>query len=188
MGSSIEPRLGIERRGASTTYPAMAHQVTGHFRGLVSVAIPDRDHFGMASGWRSSVSIPRAFFKASVALALTSVTFFTTSASGQSPAARPNSTVAVSEPTPGSAENRVAAEEPQSKGSGERNRGHEERRTPRSENCFARWRSSRRILLEQVVQLQRRLDGARQRMCRPPASQLYRRQRQMPRCWPRLPR
>ena len=40
------------------------------------------------------LSIPRAFIKVSVALALTSITFFTTSASGQSPAARPNSTVA----------------------------------------------------------------------------------------------
>jgi hypothetical protein len=46
----------------------------------------------MASGGRSHVSIPRAFLTASVALALTSVTFFTTSASGQSPPPRPNST------------------------------------------------------------------------------------------------
>ena len=43
------------------------------------------------------MSIPRAFIKTSVALALTSVTFFTTSASGQSPAAPPNNTVPVSE-------------------------------------------------------------------------------------------
>jgi hypothetical protein len=46
------------------------------------------------------VSIPRAFIKPSIAFALTSVTFFTTSASGQSPAAPPNSTVAVSDPKP----------------------------------------------------------------------------------------
>ena len=62
--------------------------------------------------WRSNVSIPRALIKASVALALTSVPFLTTSAFGQSPAARPNSSVAVSEPTPDSAENKVAAEDP----------------------------------------------------------------------------
>ena len=43
------------------------------------------------------VSIPRAFVKASVASALTSVPLLTTPASGQSPAARPDSTVAVSE-------------------------------------------------------------------------------------------
>jgi hypothetical protein len=42
------------------------------------------------------VSISRAFIKASVALALTSLTFFTTSASGQSPAPLPNSTAAAS--------------------------------------------------------------------------------------------
>ena len=60
----------------------------GHFRGLVSVAIPVRDHFRMASGGRFNMSIPRAYIKASVALALTSVALFTTSAFGQSPAAR----------------------------------------------------------------------------------------------------
>ena len=38
------------------------------------------------------MSIPRAFLTASVALALTSVTFFTTSASGQTPPPQPNST------------------------------------------------------------------------------------------------
>ena len=64
----------------------------------------------MASGGRFNVSIPRAFIKASVALALTSVTFFTTSASGQSPAAPPNSTVAVSEPKPGSADDSTSAQ------------------------------------------------------------------------------
>jgi len=66
------------------------------------------DHFVMVSGGKFNVSIPRQFVKASVALALTSVTVFTTSASGQSPAAQPNSTLAVSEPKPGTAENREA--------------------------------------------------------------------------------
>ena len=55
---------------------------------------------------------PRAFIKASVALALTSSTFFALSASGQSPAARPNSTVAVSEPQSGNAETRAATRTP----------------------------------------------------------------------------
>jgi hypothetical protein len=59
------------------------------------------------------VSIPRAFIKASVALALTSVTFFTTAASGQSPAARPNSTVAVSEPQTGTSVQPASAAPPQ---------------------------------------------------------------------------
>ncbi len=59
------------------------------------------------------MSIPSAFIKASVALALTSVPFLTTSASGQSPAAPPSSTVADSEPKPGSAEKNVAAKDPE---------------------------------------------------------------------------
>ena len=41
------------------------------------------------------MSLSRVFIKASVALALTSLTFFATTASGQSPAAQPDSTVAV---------------------------------------------------------------------------------------------
>ena len=48
--------------------------------------LPDGSPIGMAPG--GHVSIPRAFIKASVALALTSVPFLTTSAFGQSPAAR----------------------------------------------------------------------------------------------------
>jgi hypothetical protein len=68
------------------------------------------NQFRIAPG-EINVSIPRAFIRASVALALTFVPFLASSASGQSPAARPESTVAVSEPTPGSAENRVAAED-----------------------------------------------------------------------------
>jgi hypothetical protein len=59
--------------------------------------------------------MPRAFITASVALALTSVLFFATSASAQSSSVRPDSTVAVSAPKPGSAENRVAAEDPRPK-------------------------------------------------------------------------
>ena len=104
------------------------------------------------------MSIPRAFIKASVALALTSVTFFTTSASGQSPAARPNSTVAVSEPKPGSAENRVAAEDPKPKDL------ESEIEAMKAENAAVRellrkMEEQQKILLEQVDRLQRRLDG-----------------------------
>ena len=101
------------------------------------------------------MSIPRAFIKASVALAVTSVTFFPSSASGQSPAARPNSTAAVLEPKPGSAEGR----------------GHpkpkdlqSEIEAVRTENAAIRellrkMEEQQKILLEQVNRLQRRLDG-----------------------------
>lgn len=53
----------------------------------------------------------RSFMQASVALALMSVPFLTTPAFGQSPAARPSSSVAVTEPKPDSAQNEVAAED-----------------------------------------------------------------------------
>ena len=137
---------------------AMARQVTGLFRGLVSVAIPDRDHFWMASGWRSTVSIPRPFIKASVALALTSVAFVTTSASGQSPATAPNSTVAVSEPKPGSAENRVAAE---ARKPTDLQREIEAVKTENAafRELLRKMEEQQKILLEQVDRLQRRLFG-----------------------------
>ena len=93
-GSSFELGLAIVLRGAHC-FPALARQ----------------------SGWRREgrfrVSIPRAFIKASLALALTSGPFLTTSASGQSPAAPPSSPVAASEPKPGSAEKNVAAKDPE---------------------------------------------------------------------------
>jgi hypothetical protein len=122
------------------------------------------------------VSIPRAFIKASVALSLTSVTFFTTSAFGQSPATRPNSTdngiaaaqgsqlgnpgnkVAASEPQPGNPENKVAADEPKSKDL------KDEIEAVKAENAVVRellrkMEEQHKILLEQVDRLQRRLDG-----------------------------
>jgi hypothetical protein len=110
----------------------------------------------MASGGRFNVSIPRAFIKSSVALALTSVPFFTTSASGQAPAPRPNSTVAVSEPKPGSAEG--AAQAPKANGL------QSEIEAVRTENAAIRellrkMEEQQKILLEQVNRLQRRLDG-----------------------------
>ena len=74
------------------------------------------------------MAIARAYIKFSFAFALTSVTLFTTSAFGQSPATRPNSTdnaaaqrsrlgnqenkVAASEAKPGTAENKVVSDEP----------------------------------------------------------------------------
>ena len=90
------------------------------------------------------MSIPRAFIKASVALALTSVTFFTTSASGQSPAAGPNSTAAVSEPKQEDVQRRIEAVKTENAAVRELLRKMEEQQ---------------KILLEQVDRLQRRLDG-----------------------------
>jgi hypothetical protein len=102
--------------------------------------------------------MPRAFIKASVALAMTSVLFFTTSASAQSPSVRPHSTVAVSESKPGGAENSVAAEDPKPKDL------QREIEAMKAENAAVRellrkMEEQQRILLEQVDRLQRRFDG-----------------------------
>ena len=122
------------------------------------------------------MSIHRAYIKLSVALALTSVALFTTSAFGQSPATRPNSTdkgiaaaqesrsgnpenkVAASEPKPGSAENKVAADEPKPKDL------KDEIDAVKAENAAVRellrkMEEQQKTLLEQVDRLQRRLDG-----------------------------
>jgi hypothetical protein len=112
----------------------------------------------MTSGGRFIVSIPRAFIKASVALALTSVLFFTTSAFGQSPAATPNITAAVSEPKPASAGNRIAAENPKPKDL------QSEIEAMKAENAavwelLRKMEEQQRMLLEQVGRLQRRLEG-----------------------------
>jgi hypothetical protein len=101
----------------------------------------------MASGGRLNVSIPRAFIKASVALALTSVMFL-----------RPNSPVAVSEPKPGSAENRDAAEESKPKDL------QSEIEALKTENAAVRellrkMEEQQKILLEQVDRLQRARRG-----------------------------
>ena len=85
------------------------------------------NHFGWLRDGDSKVSTPRAFIKACVALALASGTFFTASAYGQSPAARPDSTVAVSEAKPGSAETKVAATE--SAAAGTRSRATDKERS-----------------------------------------------------------
>ena len=102
--------------------------------------------------------MPRASIKASVALALTSVLFFTTSASAQSPSVRPDSAAPVSAGTPGGAENRGAAEAPKPKDL------HSEIEAVKAENAAVRellrkMEGQQRILLEQVERLQRRLDG-----------------------------
>jgi hypothetical protein len=63
----------------------------------------------MASGGTIRVSVRRAVIKASVALTWTSVTFFTTSASGQSPPPEPSGTVAVSEAKPSGASGQTSS-------------------------------------------------------------------------------
>jgi hypothetical protein len=122
------------------------------------------------------MSVPLVCIKLSVALALTSVTLFTTSAFGQSPASKPNSTdsttiaaqgsrlgntenkIASSEPRPVSAENKVAADEPRSKDLKDEIEG------VKAENAVVRellrkMEEQQKTLLEQVDRLQRRLDG-----------------------------
>ena len=65
--------------------PAMTHHATAELRGVVSVTIAGASiHFEMVG--TMYVSIRRAFVTASVALAWTSMTFFTTPASAQTPA------------------------------------------------------------------------------------------------------
>jgi hypothetical protein len=120
--------------------------------------------------------VHRAYIKLSIALAVMSVTLFTTSASGQSPATRPNSTdkgiataqasqlgnpenkVAASEPKPSSAENKAEAEEPKP------NDMQSEIEAVKAENAAVRellhkMGEQQKALLEQVDRLQRRLDG-----------------------------
>ena len=123
------------------------------------------------------MSIPRAYIKLSVALALTSFALFTTSALGQSPATGPNSTdkpivaaqgsrlgnpenkVASSEPKPGRAEDKVASDEPKQKDL------QSEVEAMKAENAVVRellrkMEEQQKALLEQVDRLQRRLGGS----------------------------
>jgi hypothetical protein len=104
------------------------------------------------------VPIPRPFIKASVALALASVAVFTTSASGQSPAARPDGTAAVSEPKPGSAAKPVAAEDPTP---ADLLREIEAVKTENTafRELLRKMEEQQKLLLEQVDRLQRRLFG-----------------------------
>jgi hypothetical protein len=101
------------------------------------------------------VPIPRSFITASVALALASVAVFATSASGQPPAATPNSTAAAA-PGPGSGATRVEA--PTTLGL------QREIEAVKAENAafrelLRRMDEQQKLLLEQVDRLQRRLFG-----------------------------
>ena len=92
------------------------------------------------------MSIPRAFIRASVALALTFVPFLATSASGQSPAAQPIGT--------------VAAEDPKLK-----ILSQSEIEAVKTENAEVReilrkMEEQQKMLLEQADRLQRQLDGS----------------------------
>ena len=122
------------------------------------------------------MSITRAYIKLAVVLAFASVTLFTTSAFGQTPATGPNSTdkpivavqgsrlgntenkIASSEPKPVSAENKLAADEPKSKDL------KDEIESVKAENAVVRellrkMEEQQKTLLQQVDRLQRRLDG-----------------------------
>lgn len=124
---------------------------------------------------RLNMSI-RKYIKLSVALVLTSVGLFTTSACAQSPASRPNNTakgiaaaqgsglgnvedrVAVSAPKPDGEDNKDAAKKPKS------NDLESEVEAVKAENAAVRellrkMEEQQKTLLEQVDRLQRRLDG-----------------------------
>jgi len=121
------------------------------------------------------MSIHRTYIKLSFALALTSVTLLMTSASGQSPATRPNNTekgiaaaqeprlgnpenkVAASEPKPGMAENKVASDEPKKDLQSEVDAVKAENAAVRE--LLRKMEEQQKTLLEQVDRLQRRLDG-----------------------------
>jgi hypothetical protein len=121
------------------------------------------------------MSINRAYIKLSVALALS---WFTTSAFGQSPATRPNSpekgiAAATQEPRLGNSENKVTTAEPKP-GTENKVASDEPRKTKlqneiesvRAENAEVRallrkMGEQQKVLREQVDCLQRRLDGGR---------------------------
>src|SRR4029450_9957204 len=107
-----------------------------------------------------NVSILRAFMRASVALALTFVPFLTSPASGQSPAARPDSAVAVSEPTPGNAENKVAAEAPRPKILSPNEIDAVKTENAEVRELLRKMEEQQKMLLEQADRLQRQLDGS----------------------------
>jgi len=104
------------------------------------------------------VSIPSPSFKASVALALTSVAFVTASAAGQSPTAATNSAVAIAEPKAGTAANKGTAVPPTP------TELQREIEAVKTENVAFRellrkMEEQQTRLLEQVDRLQRRLFG-----------------------------
>jgi hypothetical protein len=132
-----------------------------------------QDGFGL----EDYMSIHRTYIKLSFALALTSVTWFPTSAAGQSPAIRPNNIdkgiavaqesrlgnpdnkAAASEPKPGTTENKVAADDTKPKDL------KDEIEEVKAENAAVRellrkMEEQQKILLDQVDRLQRRFDGS----------------------------
>jgi hypothetical protein len=124
------------------------------------------------------MSAQRTHLKLSIMLALASLAFFTTSAAGQSPANKPNSTekgiaAATQEPRLGSSENKVAAAEPNASSAenkvaaADKSKGDDlkdEIDAVKAENAAVRellrqMAEQQKTLLDQVDRLQRRLDG-----------------------------
>ena len=161
-------RIGLVLPGGSYCLVAITQQVTGCCRNsITSGALQDKF---------INMPIPFAFIKLTVVLALTSVTWSTISASGQSPVNRPNAVdrgisalqgprlenpedkVATSAPKPDGEDNKDAAKKPKSNDLGS------EIEAVKAENAavreqLRRMEETQRILLEQVDRLQRRLDG-----------------------------
>src|SRR5580765_1290308 len=131
----------------------------------------------MASRRRFSMLAQRTHIKLSVVLALASIALFATSAAGQAPANKPNSTdkviaAAAQEPRLGNSENKVTPAEPKP-GVGDNNAAAEKPKREdlkdeidavKAENAAVRellrkMEEQQKTLLEQVDRLQRRLDG-----------------------------
>src|SRR3954466_1684475 len=112
----------------------------------------------MASGGQFNVPLHRAFIRASVALALTSVLCFPTSASGQSPETTPHSTGAVSKSESRSAQDTVAAQDSKRKDQ-QSEIDALKRENLALQELLRKIEEQQRILLEQVDRLQRRVDG-----------------------------
>ena len=120
---------------------------------------------------------PRRYIKLSVGLALASVTLFTTSALGQSPANKPDNTdktiaAAAQEPRLGNSENKVTAAEPnagsaEKKVAAEKPKGDDlkdEIDAVKAENAAVRdqlrkMEEQQKLLLEYLERLQKRIDG-----------------------------
>src|SRR3954452_10622510 len=125
----------------------------------------------MTSRWRFSILTHHMYMNLLVALAVTSVTLFASSAFGQSPATRPDSRqteVAPEEPKPNRPENKVAAEEPRPTDL------KSDVEAMKAENAAVRellrkMEEQQKALLEQVDRLQRRLDGPATADVRPAA-------------------
>src|SRR6185436_11928578 len=91
MGLLDGPRAWSRSTRSHHCFLAMARQVRGNFRGLVSCRHSITSIISGASGGTLNMSIGGAYIKLSIALASMSVALFTTSAFGQSPATTSNS-------------------------------------------------------------------------------------------------